>query len=133
MPDGWTALRAAAQGGHTDIVKLLLERKADPNLADARGATALGLVLTGGHTATVDVLRHAGAELRTIAGTQTGRDQRAEIGSDQATSLMLAVAAGHDAVVKMLLDHKADPNQAAPGEGRTPLILAAVSGRVELA
>ena len=28
--DGWTALHLAAQGGHWDVVELLLEAKADP-------------------------------------------------------------------------------------------------------
>ena len=31
--DGWTALQLAAQEGHEDIVELLLEAKADPELA----------------------------------------------------------------------------------------------------
>jgi len=29
---GWTALHLAAQGGHVDVVELLLEAKADPEL-----------------------------------------------------------------------------------------------------
>jgi len=36
-----TALAAAVVKGHIDLVKMLLEKKADPNLADAGGMTPL--------------------------------------------------------------------------------------------
>jgi hypothetical protein len=32
---GWTGLHSAAQGGHTDTVRLLLEHGADPNAREA--------------------------------------------------------------------------------------------------
>lgn len=39
-----TALMAAALNGHVDTVKLLLALDADPNIKDAQGKTALGMV-----------------------------------------------------------------------------------------
>jgi hypothetical protein len=39
-----TALMGAALNGHVDTVKLLLARGADPNIKDAQGKTALGMV-----------------------------------------------------------------------------------------
>ena len=32
LQDGWTALHLAAQEGHEDVVELLLDTKADPEL-----------------------------------------------------------------------------------------------------
>ena len=34
MQDGKTPMYIASQHGHTDIVRLLLENKADPNISD---------------------------------------------------------------------------------------------------
>ena len=39
--EGQTPLSRAAEGGHEGIVKLLLERKANPDLADNYGQTPL--------------------------------------------------------------------------------------------
>jgi ankyrin repeat protein len=49
---GRTALQAAAEGGHVDVVLMLLQAKADVNAAPApeRGRTALQAAAEGGYT-----------------------------------------------------------------------------------
>jgi uncharacterized protein len=44
--EGMTALHAAAQAGKTDLVRYLLEKGADPRIADAAGHLAIDLVAT---------------------------------------------------------------------------------------
>jgi ankyrin repeat protein len=58
---GYTALMAASEYGHREIVKLLIEAGADVNAADWYGRTALGWALRGGHTDIVNLLKEAGA------------------------------------------------------------------------
>jgi len=63
---GWTGLLEAillSDGGprHQQIVQLLLEAGADPNLADAEGVRPLQHAHQRGHTAMVQLLRAAGA------------------------------------------------------------------------
>lgn len=57
-----TPLGFAARWGHADIVQLLLERGADPNLAAAPWATPLAWAKAKGHTAIAATLRAAGAK-----------------------------------------------------------------------
>lgn len=47
--EGWTALRAAAWGGHTPVVELLLKHGADVDVADSDQRTALRAAAWGGH------------------------------------------------------------------------------------
>lgn len=47
--EGWTALRAAAWGGHTQVVDLLLKHGADVDVADSDHRTALRAAAWGGH------------------------------------------------------------------------------------
>ena len=63
---GWTALLEAillGDGGraHTEIVRLLLAHKADPNLADAQGVSPLAHAEQRGQRAIAQALRAAGA------------------------------------------------------------------------
>jgi ankyrin repeat protein len=62
---GWTALLEAiilGDGGaaHTEIVRLLLAHRADPNLADAQGVTPLTHAQQRGQSAIAQLLRAAG-------------------------------------------------------------------------
>ncbi|MBB5235555.1 ankyrin repeat domain-containing protein [Deinococcus budaensis] len=62
---GWTALLEAVilgDGGaqHAEIVRLLLEAGADPNLPDGEGVTALEHARSRGYAAMVHLLKEAG-------------------------------------------------------------------------
>jgi ankyrin repeat protein len=56
-PRGRTALHYAAAAGHTKVMRVLLDHRADPGLVDEDGATPLGLARAAGQTAAVRLLR----------------------------------------------------------------------------
>ena len=58
-----TALAVASQGGHKEIVRLLLRKKADPNIASEIGTTPLHLACLFGHPPIVEMLLHAKADI----------------------------------------------------------------------
>ncbi len=62
IDQGVTALHAAAFAGHTDVVHLLIERRADPNARDARKQSPLHFAASSGHAAAVQRLLAAGAD-----------------------------------------------------------------------
>jgi ankyrin repeat protein len=62
-PFGWTALMRAASYGHTEIVRLLIEKKgADINEYNAYGYTALTYAAAAGKKDTVQLLLDSGAD-----------------------------------------------------------------------
>ena len=61
--DQRTALRAAAWGGHEEIVKALLQHGADVNRTDDEGRTALIAAAYMGHSEIVEHLLDYGAEI----------------------------------------------------------------------
>jgi uncharacterized protein len=88
--DGHTALMRAAEHGHTDIIKLLLENGAVINRADSLGKTALIWAAEGGDGDAIDTLVQAGARIE--QATKEG-----------ITPLMAAARSGQvDAVVHLL-------------------------------
>ena len=109
-----TALMGAARQGHIDIVKLLIESGANPNLTNARCGshlpfpglqvedppnclrqTALAMAAYEGHFSIVEFLVESGASLRddTWLKPRDGPD----------TPLMLAAAAGHLRIVEYIV------------------------------
>ena len=52
----WSPLMFAAAEGHTDVVRLLLEHKANPALKDTDGDTARSFAAQRGHRAVLDLL-----------------------------------------------------------------------------
>ena len=58
---GRTPLHYGAEGGHVDVVALLLAHGAVVGAADKQGATALSLASTRGHKEVSDLLRQHGA------------------------------------------------------------------------
>jgi len=117
--DGTSAMVLAIINGHYDIAATLIEKGADPNIADSAGMAAL----------------YAAVDMNTLSYMH-GRPEPKPSGRYTAAGL-----------VKVLLDHKADPNQRLKtatlrrhnsagiqslGEGTTPLMRAAYTGDVAL-
>ena len=95
---GWTPLLIAASRGHVDGVGLLIDARADINLATLdKGSTPLFYAAHGGHLEVVQLLIQARADIHK-ATTQWRR--RSE--SQEYTPLVVAALKGHTEVVRSL-------------------------------
>jgi ankyrin repeat protein len=116
--DGVTALMTASEFGHLDVVRVLLDAKAEVNAKMNNGGTALILASSYGHLDVVRALLDAKADANAKAG-------------NGGMALMLASEKGHFEVVQALLDAKADVNGKA-NDGMTPLIFASQFGHLDV-
>ena len=114
--DGGTPLQVAAASGHADLIKLLLAHGADVNHKDRGGHTAL-IWATFGATfkSAPDWLKKA------LLQTEEDEETFKLVGSE------------HVLVAQLLLSSGADVNAQAEDCGLTPLMVAAMSGDIELA
>jgi ankyrin repeat protein len=113
-------LHDAALKGHLPLVKLLLEKGADPKRRNGAGATPLHDAALAGHAVVARLLPERGAPLN---------DRETETG---ATPLHLAASWGRTAVVEALMEMGADPG--VPNKaGQTPLAAARANGHSEAA
>ncbi len=108
------ALLIAAGRGHTDAVKLLLDKGADVNAGDQWGQTALMIAAGTGRLEMVRLLLATGAEVN----TQSKKGN---------TALMYAAGDGHSQVVQLLLENGANVH-VKNGEGWTAEMFAADDG-----
>jgi ankyrin repeat protein len=119
---GVTALHVAWQDA--SVVRLLLDRGADVNAKTQLGATPLLIAASAtGTEPVVSMLLEKGAAV-------DAADNRG------VTPLIAAASVGNTAAAKRLLEHGANVNAFAPGEGQktaTPLMGAAFNGDAELA
>ncbi|HSI84501.1 MAG TPA: ankyrin repeat domain-containing protein [Candidatus Methylacidiphilales bacterium] len=89
----FTPLTAAAGGGHLEVLKFLLENKANPDLADIQGSTPLLHACWNDKTECALALMEAGANV-----SQGSKDKR--------TPLMYAAHKGNDKIVAALIARK---------------------------
>ena len=117
--DGATPLYVAACHGRLDVVKLLLQHKAELESTFKTGATPLYVACSNGHLDVVDALIEPGANVNAVC-------------KDGATPLYVAAEFGHVDVVKRLAQAGAlleSPFQT----GATPLYIAAYKGHADVA
>ncbi|KAJ5196184.1 hypothetical protein N7449_006663 [Penicillium cf. viridicatum] len=96
------AVQAAAGGGHTGMVELLLDNEADVNHPPAAyyGRTALQAAAGAGHTEIVELLLNNEADVNAPPAKYNGR-----------TALQAAEEAGHIDIVKLLTAANAQLSQ----------------------
>ena len=81
-----TPLSSASAAGHTGVVRLLLERGADADLADGMEMTPLMHAAQQGHADVVRLLMEAGADIN--ARDSLGNDALAHASGDEVRTLL---------------------------------------------
>ena len=117
--DERTALRAAAWGGHEEVVLKLLEYGANVNKADKEGRTPLIAASYMGHGEIVRHLLARGADIN-----HEDIDGRTAL---SVAALCIPASEGHTEVVRILLENDAQVDHK-DKDGMTPLIVAAYEG-----
>jgi len=136
-----TALMQAAQNGWVEVVAELLERKADIDLSDLNGSTALHYACDFNQPGSVRLLLAAGAKLEPVdvwkqtplinaisSGCTDGVRQLIAKGADvsaqtgRGDALAFAVGNGARGTMKLLLEKGADVNATVPGSRVTALM-----------
>lgn len=110
-----TPLEAAVEGGHADMVRLLIRSGAKVRFSLMDEGNPLGRACQLGHAEIVETLLDAGAGVR---------------GSFDDPPLLQAAGSGHAAIVRLLLDRGADPNELHE-DGETALLTAAAGGHLD--
>ncbi|KAJ9441772.1 hypothetical protein DIPPA_56294 [Diplonema papillatum] len=113
------AFRKACQLGNVPLVRQMLEQGVSVDGSQEDGCTGLWLAAEAGQSQIVDMLCRRGAYLQAVKS------------DGQVTCLYVAAQNGHVQVVRVLLSHGADPNQA-KDSGATPLFIASQQNNVDM-
>lgn len=116
---GSTALLSAAAKGRHEIISLLINYGAGPDLADEKGQTPLMWAVHAGHQQVVEKLLKS-KEIEIDAKNRAGE-----------TALLVALKKGSQKIVELLLDYGADPN-VTDRQGETFLAWASFKGHTEV-
>ncbi|RAO66927.1 uncharacterized protein BHQ10_002939 [Talaromyces amestolkiae] len=112
-----TPLHLAVAKGHVAVIKQLIKYGANVNVEQEYGQTALHSAAANGDVAIIELLAKAGADIDSTSNDCKG--YHGEYGDGYQpfygnyrgqTALHLAVANGHEAVVKLLVENGADIN-----------------------
>ena len=142
----------AVKAGSAESVRALLDQRADVNVAEADGTTALHWAVQGEAAALVGLLIDAGAgvgaanrygatplSVACLTGNAGIIAQLLEAGADAnaataggRTALMTAARTGHVAAVEVLLAHGADVHATDDTHGQTALMWAAAENNAEV-
>ncbi|KAH9123276.1 hypothetical protein AeMF1_005682 [Aphanomyces euteiches] len=125
---GKSALMYAAVSGHAQVVRYLLQQKADMNVTDSSGATALSLATGESRFILEREMLYRIVRAGNISALRELLDENPNMDVDQrdddgTTLLMAAVDSGEAEIVKLLLDYNADLD-AADINGKTALHIA---------
>ena len=120
VADNWNqaALSIAAEYGHNELVKLLLDAGAEVNAQGGGYGNALQVASYIGYEQVIKLLLHRGADINAQGGLYGNALQAASIG-------------GHEQVVKLLLEQGANVN-AQGGQYGNALQAASVSGHKQI-
>jgi len=120
---GRTALFRASRLGKSDLVRLLLDRRADPNALDSSGEASLQAAARYGHAECLELLVAAGAHLDHFPPPES---------SPYSETALCSAARKQPDLAKVLLRYGADPNVSSIAR-RLPLgMVLAHSGDIEL-
>jgi cytohesin len=129
---GLTLLHAAAAGGHTAIVDLLLTNGLDVSSKTQEGYTALHHAAAGNHREVAELLHAKGADVNAELLHAKGADVNTKPGKVD-TPLHWAIRGGHKDMIDWLLAKGANPNADGGDYWATPLHWAIWCGDVDTA
>jgi ankyrin repeat protein len=113
---GWTPVMHAARQGHSALVALLINNKADIHMVSHIGTSLLLCGICSNSVHTVRTLVEAGVD---SSNRRNGP-----------SPLAVAAASGFRHVVRLLLDRGADPDHQEDATGIAPTMLAAMNGHL---
>ncbi|XP_071153125.1 uncharacterized protein [Mytilus edulis] len=117
--DGVSPLLVACQKGHTEVVHMLINNKAEINKCMDDGASPLCFACQEGHTEVVQMLINNMADINKCRH------------NDGVSPLIFACHKGHTEVVQMLINNKVDFNKC-DNKGISPLFIASQEGHTEV-
>ncbi|XP_067217780.1 transient receptor potential cation channel, subfamily N, member 1 [Chanodichthys erythropterus] len=117
--NGWSPLLLAAEQGHTEVVRVLLQTNARVDVFDEEGKAAIHLAAEQGHQDIVDILLSHKAFVNT----------KTKLGL---TPLHLSARTGSARLVRLLVETHQAIVDALSLRKQTPLHLAAISGQLDV-